>query len=211
MSSQTLLHAFCPHLTADRLVLGPRIASSKRCRYTQLPTLIGYVPDSYSIVRVAHITELTCLSVPGTSAVSQLHPATSFEDFLNADDDDAFVADLSRSDGSPNTSLESGADFLSELFFDEEDSGSSSQAFDPDFLNEDARDLFVDGPSPTLVTECGYSAISIYLTLDSRSMATGIPEDVTPPPPVRYDIVCEHAYKSPTLLTRRLKYLRQMQ
>ncbi|KAI0656398.1 hypothetical protein C8Q70DRAFT_921635 [Cubamyces menziesii] len=41
-------------------------------------------------------------------------------------------------------------------------------------------------------------------------MATGIPEDVTPPPPVRYDIVCEHAYKSPTLLTRRLKYLRQM-
>ncbi|KAI0324418.1 hypothetical protein GY45DRAFT_382328 [Cubamyces sp. BRFM 1775] len=134
--------------------------------------------------------------LPGTSAISRLHPATSFEDFLNADDDEAFVADLSRSDGSPNTSLESGADFLSELFFEEEDSGSSSQVFDPDFMDDDSHDPshdpFLDGPSTLLTTE------------------SNVPEDVPPPIPVRYDIVCEHAYKSPTLLARRLKYLRQM-
>ncbi|CDO75100.1 hypothetical protein BN946_scf185010.g25 [Trametes cinnabarina] len=114
-----------------------------------------------------------------------------FEDLGLSISDTSFMYD--PKDNLGDHSLESiGPDFLSEMLFEEEDSGS--QAFDPDMLET----YTIQRPA-----DINHNA--------QMALTPLIPEDVRPPVPVSYEVVYEHTFQLQTLLRRRLTYLRQMQ
>ncbi|OSC97899.1 hypothetical protein PYCCODRAFT_1439842 [Trametes coccinea BRFM310] len=145
------------------------------------------------LLKNAAVDEHSPTDVEDISYKSIVATSPIFEDFGSSIGDTSFMHDSGSQDDFDDSSLESTrSDFLSELLFDEEDSGTN--IFDPDMLGDNA---FQCSPiSDGAETMSGPTSV--------------VPEDVHPPVPVSYDFVYEHSFQSQTLLRRRLKYLRQM-